>query len=208
MLIFILTITMVAAYFLARMTRPKAPTEKKVLPEPVIAITPDVKQTEIDFNQDTSLTDLGYDPAPVAAAPAEPKPKTTSPRDLFLIYLTAAADKPFQGYELVEALLAANLRHGTRDLFHYTDPHGNVLFSIAQATETGAFELEKMGGIACRGLVIFMQPDENTAEFALDRLLATAYQLADELGGRLEDTHRQPLTQQTINAYRNKCVPA
>ncbi|GEM_PF-2107947 len=140
-----------------------------------------------------SLADLGYDVTldlPPTAKPLQKNLTVGAPEDLLMIYLMAPTDCPFLGYELIQALLAANLRHGTLNLFHRFDEAGNILFSVAQTTQNGGFDLDKMGGITCRGLILFMP---KTAAAYLDQLSETAYQLAEDLGGQLEDRHHQAI---------------
>lgn len=202
MLFIIFLAAIAVAFFVSRIKKPR-----ERLPLPSLPIAPEASSME----PVTTLADLGYEEAatsPPSATPPKQPLKASSPCDLFMIYLTAPTDHPFQGYELVQALIAADLRFGERDLFHRFDSEGNILFSIAQATESGAFELDKLGGIVCRGLVLFMQPDAETAEFVLEQLLDTAYQLAEDLDGRLEDARRQPLTEEFVENYRGQCVVA
>lgn len=158
---------------------------------------------------ETSLADLGYE-----VEKSSPKLASSdnfqvgSPHDLILFYLTAPTTRPFLGYELVQALLSANLRLGSLNLFHRYDEQGKILFSVSQANQTGGFDLDQIGEINCRGLILFMQPHPDTAQFVLEDLLNTAYELAEELDGQLEDAKHQPLNEQTLTHYRERCALA
>lgn len=132
------------------------------------------------------------------------------PRSILIVYIAARPNRQFAGYELLQSLLAAGMRHGEMNIFHrYQELAGNgqVLFSLASATEPGTFDIHKMGGFVCKGLTLFMRcgadGDENVERFIL--LLNTARQLADDLAGDLLDEQRRPLTLDLIEKYKASC---
>lgn len=129
-------------------------------------------------------------------------------QDKFIvIHVFAKEGQQFVGYELLQAILASGLRFGAMDIFHrYQDLAGKgpILFSLACATEPGTFEMQKMGGFSCTGLTLFFRLT-NQVQDDLDRfelLLETARQLAEDLGGKLCNEHRQILCDQNLQDYR------
>ncbi len=124
------------------------------------------------------------------------------PQDLIIFNLLANKDRPYAGYELLQALLAAGLRYGKMQIFHrYQQLNGGgpIIFSMASMVEPGTFELSKMGGFACLGLTMFMRvsQQDNLSE-SFDLLADTAHQLIDDLGGEICDEQRQVLTDEKI----------
>ena len=170
-------------------------TTKKIKKPPKITNTEAPQPTP---KNTSTLTDLGYDVTNNSATPANFSTQQTainlgSLQNLFMIYLTAPKDRPFLGYELIQALLAAGLRHGAMGLFHYYDAQGKIIVSVAQTTQTGEFDLDKMGNITCRGLILFMQKSAPIEHY--DKLKEIAHELAEELDGQLRDTKQQPLVE-------------
>lgn len=125
-----------------------------------------------------------------------------------VIRLMAAKDNPYVGYELMQALLSAGLRYGSRNIFHYYEEiegKEKILFSLASAVEPGTFELSQMGSITCPGLTLFMEYSNNSAINPLNTLtlmLDTARQLSEDLGGQLLTDKLKPLTEHDIKGWR------
>src|SRR3989338_4580209 len=157
------------------------------------------------------LADLGYETTSRDTSAfniTKQELQINSHQDLFILYLVAAPGQVFLGYGLIQCLLTAKLIQGQQGIFHYYDEEGNILFSVAQANETGDFNLDNIGSIACQSLVLFLKPQEKNINIALEKLLETAYQLAEDLGGQLQDIQHRPLTQETLDIYKNKHLTA
>lgn len=146
--------------------------------------------------------------APKAAAPAKPvaapapaaKPvaaaRSTLP-DVISLNLCADPDKPYAGYELLQALLSCGMRFGSQDMFHRhlkKTGAGPILFSLASCTKTGTFDLSEIGGFSCKGMVLFMEPKKVEAPVSVFQLmLETADQLIQDLGGKVLNAQQQLL---------------
>jgi cell division protein ZipA len=171
---------------------------------------------------DPALVELGFslldpalaqEPAP-AAANVAPTPtavilaeKPAAPKPPFIIfYLLTAPERPFAGYELLQALLAADLRFGAKRIFHCYDKKNNdedILFSLASAIEPGIFDIANIGEFSCHGLCLFMTPKQLRDPLAVfELMLETAQQLAEDLAGQLCNEKREPLTEAEIADYR------
>ncbi len=111
-------------------------------------------------------------------------------------YVLAEQDRYYEGYELLQALLAIGLRFGEGQIFHRHEQktgRGDILFSLASITEPGTFELSKMGGFSCGGLCLFLQLHKVKDPLqAYDIMLETAEQLVEDLGGVVLDDERKP----------------
>ena len=125
---------------------------------------------------------------------------TNDSKEFAILYAVAPPNRPYRGYELLQALADANLHYGVMNIFHYyCSKNGNkeIIFSVASAAEPGTFDLTNMGAISCPGLCFFISlaktsyPEEN---FHL--MLNTAQTFIEALGGTLCDENRQ-----TLDAY-------
>lgn len=145
------------------------------------------------------------DPKKVLAAqdngirPEQPEAVTRLPEHIVL-HIQAETDRPYMGYELLQSLLAAGMRYGDMKIFHRHEKkigRGPVLFSLACATEPGSFDLPKMGGFSCTGLVLFMTPKKNKDPLkAFELMLEAADHLITDLGGQVLNERREPLKRQ------------
>ena len=118
------------------------------------------------------------------------------------LYIEAAPDKPYMGYELLQAILSSGMRYGEHSLFHfYVDSMAKdkVMFSLASAIEPCTFDLPRMGSFSTKALTIFM--DASCCDDALkvfEKMLHTAGQLCDDLGGQVLNADKQRLTKECV----------
>ncbi|PHQ80326.1 MAG: cell division protein ZipA, partial [Coxiella sp. (in: Bacteria)] len=142
---------------------------------------------------------------PILSPVAENTPATTAPAvPMISVNLMAASDKPYAGYELLQALLSCGLRFGNRNIFHRhlkKTGVGPILFSVASCTKEGTFDLSKIGGFTCNGLVLFMKPsDVDDPVKVFETMLDTADQLITELGGKVLNERQQLLKKEDVIA--------
>lgn len=142
-----------------------------------------------------------------ASSNSQSKTKSAVVEVLYLM-LMAKPDKPYVGYELLQALLAAGLRFGAMNIFHRYEElnnQGKILFSVASASEPGTFEISKMGAYSGRGLMMFMRLSSNKDLMpAFEIMLDTAKQLVEDLGGELLDDDHQTLSNDKIATMKKK----
>lgn len=156
-----------------------------------------------------SLAELGFNDVLVSASDHNymPTQKRFNEPQLISLHVIAPDNQPYLGYELLQALLTAGLRHGPMQIFHYYDEHDQILFSLASATEPGIFDLQNMGGFMCKGLTLFINLNEcPQPQKALTAMHAIAEQLADDLGGQLKDEQYQPWSQAAWQAYQKRIL--
>jgi cell division protein ZipA len=125
-----------------------------------------------------------------------------------VLYLLAAENQAYSGYELLQTLLTYGLRYGKNNVFHRHElktGRGPILFSLASATESGTFDLHKMGAFSSRGLVLYMQlNDQKDPIKSFDLMLETADHLIEDLQGTVLDEQRQLLTKEKMVQLRKK----
>lgn len=141
---------------------------------------------------------------------AEEAIKTVSPpaNDIIILYVLSNADRPYVGYELLQAILSAGLRFGEMSIFHYYEDGNarkNRLFSLASATKPGTFDLPKMGAHTSKGLSMFMELNpENPLMTSFEKMISIAKQLVEDLSGSLLNEHHEELTEEMIDQWRKQ----
>ncbi len=135
----------------------------------------------------------------------EPFVTPMSPVDvpgLISINLCAEVDKPYMGYELLQALLSCGMRFGVMNIFHRHEKKtglGPIYFSLASCTQEGTFDLAKIGAFSCNGLVLFMKPKEvEDPVKVFELMLDTADQLISDLGGKVLNAKQQLLKKEDV----------
>jgi cell division protein ZipA len=136
-----------------------------------------------------------------------PEHKSVVPtKNIIVFYVLAMPNRPFVGYELSQALFAADLRFGEKRIFHryeQAEGEGQILFSVASAVEPGIFDLADIGGFSCPGLCLFMSPNKVADPAAVfELMLETAEQLTEDLDGQLCNENRELLQDEEIEDYR------
>lgn len=125
-----------------------------------------------------------------------------TPATFFALNILPEPGQVFTGSHLLPTLLTLGLRYGEMSIFHRHEQisgNGNVLFSLASATEPGIFDLEKMESQHFYGLTLFFQvPGPAHPSNALNLMVQTAKRLAHILGGQLCDEKRQYLSESNL----------
>jgi len=126
-----------------------------------------------------------------------------------LTIIVAAKDaQGFYGNNLQGLVEACGMVHGNMDLFHRHEDgltQGQTQFSMANMTDSGAFDMDTLADVHTAGVVFFMTlPSANDSIRAFDYMLETAQCLANNLGGELYDENRSVLRAQTVEHYRQR----
>ena len=116
-----------------------------------------------------------------------------------LYFLVPNKQAHFQGYDLLQSLLAAKLRFGDGNFFHYYQQQNGVtesVFTVTATTETGEFDLNQMHSFATRGLCLFIEPksDESEMKEAETILQKSASRLCQLLDATLLDEKQKPIS--------------
>src|SRR3990167_8421413 len=195
--IFLLLVLLLVSFLTVRLRkRDQQATRKRHPREPYLERPPVVTQaiTRVKNQKNNPLNNINTDDALGLSV------------EYIKINVMAPKNSPYNGYELLQALLANGLRFGAMNIFHRHETktgRGSILFSVASVNEPGTFELSKMGSFSCPGLTFFMilknVPDVMEA---FDTLLETTRQLAEDLGGEVWDEALRPLNMDTIAKMR------
>lgn len=130
--------------------------------------------------------------------------------EVLIINVMAPEGDHFEGNDILRAMMAAGLRFGEMNIFHYHEGGGDdgpVVFSLANMVVPGVFDLAQMEEFSTPGLSLFLAlPIEGEAIRALEQLLATSHEIATQLGGELKDENRSVFTAQTAEHYRQRVM--
>ncbi len=128
--------------------------------------------------------------------------------EVFMINVVAGAPQGFNGDDILQILLACDLRFGDMNFFHRTEYEGGkgaIQFSVANMMQPGVFDIDNMSDLSTPGLVFFLTlPGPDDMMQAFDYMLETARTVARNLGADVLDESRSVLTGQAIEHSRQQ----
>ena len=128
--------------------------------------------------------------------------------EVIILHVVARGSAVFLGKDLLEILLACDLRFGDLRFFHRHEQRagrGPIQFSVANMLQPGVFDIDNMPAMQTRGVVFFLTlPGPRDMARAFDYMLETAKTVARNLGGELLDESRSVLTQQSVAHVRQQ----
>lgn len=129
------------------------------------------------------------------------------PHLILMINIAAKQDR-FAGEDIARIASALGLEPGAMSIYHRYEQPGapnRVLFSMASMFEPGTFPFEAMAGFSTAGLSLFAQlPGPRDGQVIYETMLNAARQLAEKLGGELQDETHSVLSRQTIEHVRSQ----
>jgi cell division protein ZipA len=135
-------------------------------------------------------------------------PRAIEPSEVLVINVMAREGQVFHGDDLLQTLITTGLKFGDMNIFHHrlnNRSDGAVIFSVANILNPGTFDLNRMGEFTTRGVSLFLaMPTAISNLEALELMLKTAQQIKGALNGELKDDHRNVMTAQTIEHYRQR----
>jgi cell division protein ZipA len=152
----------------------------------------------------------GVRPAASSGQPTEIRQQSaaTQPSEVIVLNVMAREGYIFHGEDLMPCLLTSGLKFGEMAIFHQrlgNDSRGPVIFSVANILNPGTFDLNDMANFTTVGVSMFLalpSPINNLEAFEL--MLKTARHLCATLDGEMKDDHRNVMTAQTIEHYRQR----
>lgn len=128
--------------------------------------------------------------------------------EVIILHVVARGSAVLLGKDLLEILLACDLRFGDLRFFHRHEQRagrGPIQFSVANMLQPGVFDIDNMPAMQTRGVVFFLTlPGPRDMGLAFDYMLETAKTVARNLGGELLDESRSVLTQQSVAHARQQ----
>lgn len=118
------------------------------------------------------------------------------------IHVVPNAEAAFPGRAIEMAARHAGLELGAMNIFHMKNevaPGSRHSFSVANLHESSAFNPAAWDKFETSGLTLFMSvPCAFQPGVVFDRMVATAREMADALGGKLQDQNCRPLSDKGI----------
>lgn len=192
----------------------RKPSPKKIRNEPIASASYKVAKPKYEVAKEEAVVEeenfIEDEVIPVIKPSAPLKSSVSSVQipDVISINLRASPDKPYAGYELLQALLSAGMRFSNTGLFYRHEKKtgtGPVLFSLASCTKEGTFDLSAIGGFSCKGLILFMKPKEvQDSVKVFELMLETADQLIHDLDGDVLNDGQQLLKKEDVLAIHEK----
>ncbi len=133
---------------------------------------------------------------------------TSQPSEVLVLNVMAHEGREFQGDALMHAVITSGLKFGEMNIFHLrygNDSKGPVVFSLANILNPGTFDLNNMSDFSTIGVSLFLAlPVAGNNYDAFEQMLDVAQELCESLDGELKDDHRNVMTAQTIEHYRQR----
>jgi len=145
---------------------------------------------------------------PREAVPAASSAPAQDLSEVLVLNVVARPDHEIAGVDLLQVLLANQLRFGDMAIFHWHvdgAARSPVLFSVANLVNPGTFDLNRISEFSTRGVCFFMTlPSVGNNMQAFDKMLEAAQQVRIALDADLKDDNRSVMTAQTIEHYRQR----
>ena len=133
------------------------------------------------------------------------KPET---EEVLMLHVVARDPAGFSGEDILQVLLAYNLRFGEMNFFHRHEEsagRGAIQFSVANMLNPGVFNIDAMADFSTTGLIFFLAlPGPRDMMGAFERMVETAKGVANDLGGDVLDESRSAVTRQTLDHMRQR----
>jgi cell division protein ZipA len=132
----------------------------------------------------------------------------SQPAEIVVINVMARDGYTFSGDDLLQVLINAGLKFGEMNIFHKrlgNDSKSLLVFSVANILNPGTFDLNNLDSFSTLGISLFLAlPTAINNMDAFEQMLAVAQQVGSTLDGELKDDHRNVMTAQTIQHYRQR----
>ena len=186
------------------------PDERREDPEDEIELVTGMSSNEESENLDW-LDEMPADQKGAREKPADLEPGRL-PRDIdpevFMLNVVSRDPDGFSGDDILQILLACDLRIGDMNFFHrheFEAGRGAIQFSVANMMQPGVFDIDNMAQFNTPGLVFFLTlPGPEDMMKAFDYMLETAQAVARNLSGDVLDETRSVVTKQTLEHCRQQ----
>lgn len=187
---------------------PLAAKAEEYVDEPAEA--PAGEEPEVEETVDTTPETLDWlDDLQVETAERE---EAKLPRGLeshvFVLNVVSDTEVGFSGRDILQILLACDLRFGDMDFFHRHEEsagRGAIQFSVANMMNPGVFDIDDMDALQTKGLMFFVTlPGPEDMLKAFDYMYETAKAVSKNLGGTVLDETRSAVTRQSLEHMRQQ----
>jgi cell division protein ZipA len=164
--------------------------------------------TEVEPLATQAQVEMAFDEEVVAVDVQEPVQSEVTSHDIIMISVHAKPGANFGDYDFLQSLGGVGLTFGEHNIFHYdikTEQGDERLFSVAKLNKPGTFDVDNIETMNCKGLLMFIDLSQSRKPvLALDCLIDTAKQLANELDGKLFESYNISWTDETEKQLSGK----
>ena len=140
-----------------------------------------------------------------STAPVAERPEA---EEVLMLHVVSRDPAGFSGEDILQVLLAYNLRFGEMNFFHRHEEsagRGPIQFSVANMLNPGVFDIDAMSNFSTTGLIFFVSlPGPANMMAAFELMLKTAQGVAEHLSGDVQDESRSAVTRQTLEHMRQR----
>jgi cell division protein ZipA len=138
----------------------------------------------------------------------EEQRKPVEPQEVLVVNVLSKDKGGFNGPDLLQILLACDLRFGKMQIFHRfenANGRGPIQFSLANLLEPGTFDLDAIDSFCTPGVSFFLTlPGPQQSLTAFNYMIETAQVLVRNLNAELRDDAHSVMTAQTIEHCRQR----
>jgi len=150
----------------------------------------------------TTLSMSEPSPASGAVSNAPQDTKVTSP-DVIPLYLVSRTPTGFAGSDLLPLFSRMGFEFGEMDVYHFTDKHGQALFSLMNGVAPGTFDPKSLAEQSTPALALFLRlPIARQPNLVLEQFLDLAYHMAEALNAVILDDRREELSTESVDRMR------
>lgn len=180
------------------------PQVSQTSPQPNYVGQPMVEQQAPTFVQQN----VAAEPEFIQQAAPEMQPElTVAENGIATLYIVAAEGQQFVGPYIVQHLETLGFQFGEYQIFHRhqhaDDANSPVMFSVANMTQPGTFDLNRIDRFLTVGLVMFMHLPSDIARMKM--MITAAEGLAQSLGGFVLNEYQEIFDEHSRQAYL-RCV--
>jgi len=173
----------------------------------VAGVSSQEQGTNLDWLETMDTKQLAEGLGAIDDEPVDKLNRSLDP-EVFMVNVVARDENGFSGEDILQILLACDLRFGDMDFFHRHEREagkGPIQFSVANMMQPGIFDIDNMHELHTPGLVFFLTlPGPENMMQAYDYMLETAQAVARNLSGDVLDESRSVLTRQTSEHARGQ----
>jgi cell division protein ZipA len=171
-----------------------------------IAANGEATEDTQEFNS-SSVGKLASSPVENASDIRE-KSISEQPLEILVVNVMAKEGRLIRGEELLNFFETQALHYGEMGIFHkYVDDDfkSSSIFRVVNMLNPGTFDLKEMDEFTTFGVSFFLSLPSCMNNFdAFEYMLLVAKNLQESLGAELRDDHRNAMTEQTIEHYRQR----
>ncbi len=162
----------------------------------------------LGVSTDDLMHDVMHEEDAETAETEEGASESNQPVVLSLL-LAQRRGEAFDGLKLQQLIEEIGFRFGDFSIYHFNGEDDAPWFSLMNGLQPGTFDPQDVDSFNTPILALFMQlpiPGGAQGELVFERMLEVARDMADQLDAELLDDHREPISADSIDRYREQLI--